>query len=172
MKRLMTVLLAWLCGVMALRGQEAAQPAATQPAATQPAAGIHLEMRKTPFADVKREGPSYRFIYLGDVHFDAEPDVYHKNYIIGEITPGRKKEFRRNADMWKERLPQLLKAASGKITRDTAFVIQAGDLVQGDCASPETHEKMVSDALAFMKTTFGEVPFLTTTLSYTCTSSP
>ncbi len=156
---------AWILGLwvachLTLIGQEAAEPKKL------PDPGIRLTARTTPLpTEVKRQGPAYRFIFLGDVHFDAPPEVYHANFKIADEKQmaTRKKEFKRNAEMWKDRLPRLLKAAAGTLTPETAFVIQAGDLVQGDCGSEAVHETMVRDALAVMKKTFGTVPFLTTT---------
>ena len=55
-----------------------------------------------------------------------------------------------------------LVAASGKVRRaDAAFALQLGDLVEGDCESSAAHARMLSDALALMKRTYGEIPFLT-----------
>ncbi len=107
--------------------------------------------------------PSYSVAVLGDTHFDGETeDVYHAN--CNETSKEKhRREFKRNAEMWRERMPALL-AASGDLAREkpTRFVLQLGDLVQGDCDAPKTHRKMLRDALGVLRAAYPEgIPFLT-----------
>lgn len=97
---------------------------------------------------------SYSIVILGDTHFDAAPDsIYHTGY--SDPNPKReanhRKEFARNAAMWKERIPRLLQRASSLITEDTRMVFQTGDLIQGDTGCASDHKKMLADASSIIR---------------------
>jgi len=47
------------------------------------------------------------------------------------------------------------------VRSDTAFALQLGDLVQGDCANPAVHKQMLADMIGFAKSTYDELPFVT-----------
>lgn len=94
---------------------------------------------------------SYRIIFLGDTHFDAEDEKYH--------TPGISKASSRDTEMWKERLPQLLTAAAKKAGADTAFVLQGGDFVEGGSGSGAAHRNMLEDGYKKLQSFF-PVPFI------------
>ncbi len=109
---------------------------------------------------------SYSVSILGDTHFDS-PDtkLYHGLY-THSTTEERYKahlaEHARNAAMWKERMPSLVKA-SGKCRRpNAAFALQLGDMVQGDCGDAATHRRMLGDAFSFIKDAYGgRLPLVT-----------
>lgn len=107
----------------------------------------------------------YNIIVLGDTHFDTEPsDVYHAKYVDHNERSNtlHRAEFVRNGEMWRKRCPSLLKRASKLVDEKTKFVLQMGDLVQGDCGDPDIHEKMLRDALELMKKRVcGRLPFVT-----------
>ena len=110
-------------------------------------------------------GRSYSVTLIGDTHFDSpDPEHYHKAY-VGDTSVGRfkahKAEHVRNAEMWRERMPNLLKAAGRCRRSDTAFMLQLGDLVQGDCGDGAMHRQMLEDAVAAVKRAIPEVPFVT-----------
>jgi predicted phosphodiesterase len=117
-----------------------------------------LKPRTSPLPAAPGTGPSYSFILLGDTHFDAEPSVYHSE--LKEPKDFQKAEFARNYGMWTNRNPRLLAAAAKKVGPDTAFAIQLGDLVQGDCENPATHAKMLTDAFTTIKKSLGGIPFI------------
>ena len=103
---------------------------------------------------VTRASGDYSVIVLGDTHFDGLVfDTYHS------LNPNRPEyqieEWTRNAGMWADRCPRLLRAAAARMTSDTAFAIQLGDLVQGDCNDDATHERMATDAFATIKNALG-----------------
>ncbi len=107
---------------------------------------------------------SYSVAILGDTHFDAEPaSVYHSHY--NESNKHAKihhEEFARNGEMWRKRCPQLL-AASAELARrlDTRFVLQMGDIIQGDCDDPPTHRKMLGDAIKLLRAPYpAGMPFM------------
>ena len=88
---------------------------------------------------------AYRAMFLGDVHYDAKE--YHTNY--------RTKAFKRNVAMWKNATPQLLEAASAEAAKENvAFVVQLGDITQGDADTPELQEKMFRTAFSILKRNF------------------
>lgn len=120
---------------------------------------------RTPFGN----GVCYSVAILGDTHFDAEPDsVYHSHY----RNEGKKEwlwkvqrqEFARNGEMWRGRCRDLLKASAAVAgaTSNVEFVLQLGDLIQGDCDDAATHRKMLADAIATMRAPYPQgLPFLT-----------
>ena len=111
---------------------------------------------------------SYSVPLLGDVHYDRPPvDTFHSEFRRLHESDGLfdsyRGEFESFSSMWgAEGRSAALVAASGEVRRpDAAFALQLGDLVEGDCESPESHARMLSDALALMKRTYGDIPFLT-----------
>lgn len=111
------------------------------------------------------DAPGYSVAILGDTHYDAEPEsLYHSHYDeSNKYAKIQHSEFRRNGEMWRERCRSLL-AASGRLAaeRPTAFALQLGDLVQGDCDDVTTHFKMLAEATLLMRGAYPEnIPFLT-----------
>lgn len=101
-----------------------------------------------------RDESSYSVVILGDTHYDApDPDKYHAGYTDPdpEREARHRKEFVRNADMWDVRCPDLLKRAAALVGEDTRFVLQLGDLIQGDTATATVHAAFLSDAYEFLK---------------------
>ena len=111
----------------------------------------------------------YSVSLLGDVHYDCPPiDVFHSDFRRLHAEDGMFAEFQTQiesfASMWGRdgRSAALVKASGLCRLRDSAFALQLGDLVEGDCESPALHERMLVEALALMKGTYGEgVPFVT-----------
>lgn len=106
----------------------------------------------------------YSVVILGDTHFDAEPaSVYHSNYDekIAWLNKVQREEFARNGEMWRERCPRLLRRAGSLIDDDTAFSLQTGDLIQGDCGRGEVHRKMLDDVMNAFKSELGGRKFVT-----------
>ena len=109
-------------------------------------------------------GRSYSVSILGDTHFDTAPSsVYHGKWKPRHQNDwrDRQNEFRRNADMWADRMPRLIAAAAKTRRTDTAYLFQMGDLVQGDCSDFDTQVGMFRDAQAACSKGFGDLPFLT-----------
>jgi len=112
----------------------------------------------------KKASKPYSIVILGDTHFDTDPDtVYHSGYSDPNPTreANHRKEFGRNAEMWADRLPRLVKRAACLVDDDTKMVFQMGDLIQGDTGSPEMHKKMLSDAFSVLKEAMGPLPLVT-----------
>ncbi len=110
----------------------------------------------------------YSVAILGDTHYDKEPEsVYHSHYDeSNKWAKIQHAEFKRNGEMWRERCPRLVEASAAIASRlDTRFILQMGDLVQGDCDDAPTHVKMLEDAVEAVRKPFAqrnaELPFLT-----------
>lgn len=108
---------------------------------------------------------NYFVSVLGDTHYDTEPEsVYHSKYdYSNRWAKVVKEEFYRNGEMWRERCPALM-AASAKIAekKNPDFVLQIGDLIQGDCGDPEVHKKMLDDCIKKFSGYYKDrYPFLT-----------
>ena len=134
-------------------------------------------------------GSSYSVAVLGDTHFDQvlEPEfiasydlttdvsaddmarytaqsTYHANWSNTESgAQTHFSEFLRNGDMWRERCPRLVAASAAlAVSRPTRFLLQVGDLVQGDCGKAAVHKQMLRDAVAAIRGGFPSgLPFLT-----------
>jgi hypothetical protein len=110
-------------------------------------------------------GGRYSVAVLGDTHYDAEPEsVYHSHYDeSNKWAKVQHEEFRRNGEMWRERCPRLLAASADLAHRlDTRFVLQLGDVIQGDCDDAPTHRKMLDDCIRLLRRPYpGGLPFLT-----------
>ena len=132
-------------------------------------------------------GSAYSVAVLGDTHFDQalQPEfvasygdltedvsaadmarytaqsTYHANWVENNQT--HFKEFLRNGDMWRERCPSLVAASAAlAASKPTRFLLQVGDLVQGDCNDANVHTLMLNDAVAAIRGGFpSNLPFLT-----------
>ena len=117
-------------------------------------------------AGVKRLGSiRYEVAVLGDTHYDAAPEsVYHSHYDeSNKWAKVQHEEFRRNGEMWRTRCPQLLAASANLAHRlDTRFVLQLGDIIQGDCDDVPTHKRMLDDCIKLLRKPYPDgLPFLT-----------
>ena len=112
-----------------------------------------------------KDGESYSVALLGDTHFDStDTKKYHAEYLTDTSKARYElhlKEHVRNAKMWADFMPRLLKASAACVRPDTAFALQLGDLVQGDCANPAIHKRMLADMIGTAKRAYGELPFVT-----------
>lgn len=110
-------------------------------------------------------GATYSVVILGDMHYDAEPEsVYHSHYDeSNRWAKIQHAEFRRNGEMWRCRCRDLV-AASARLAREkpTDFILQLGDLIQGDCDDVSTHKRMLDDCIRMLRTQYPKgLPFLT-----------
>ena len=112
------------------------------------------------------DGPdAYSVSVLGDTHFDTEPEsVYHSHYDeSNKWAKIQHEEFRRNGEMWRARCRELL-ASSARLAheQETLFVLQLGDIIQGDCDDVPTHKKMLDDCIKMLREPYpANLPFLT-----------
>ena len=109
---------------------------------------------------------NYSVVLLGDTHYDTFPSsTYHAHYDNDRkaewLWRVQRAEFMRNGDMWADRCPRLLKASADCMPSDARFVLQLGDLVQGDCDHKPTHKRMLDDVMQLMKRAYaGRLPFV------------
>jgi len=104
----------------------------------------------------------YSVTLLGDTHFDGStPETYHLGWMPRDERDrkSRAREFERNAEMWKSRVPSLIASAAAVRRDDTAFIVQAGDLIQGDTASADVQYKMLRDAEKACRRGMEDLPF-------------
>jgi len=117
---------------------------------------------------LSRDG-DYSVSLLGDVHYDCPPiDVFHSEFRRLHADDGLfaryRTEFESLSSMWGRdgRSAALVKASGVCRQGGTAFALQLGDLVEGDCESSSAHERMLSEAFALMKRAYGDdLPFVT-----------
>lgn len=125
--------------------------------------GASLLGRATDAFAVDRD--KYSVVILGDTHYDApDPDKYHEGYTDPNPTreANHRKEFVRNADMWDARCPELVKRAARLVDDDTRFVLQMGDLIQGDTATAAAHTAFLADTFDLLKQGVApNLPFVT-----------
>ncbi len=112
-----------------------------------------------------RDESSYSAVILGDTHYDApDPEKYHAGYTDPNPTreANHRKEFVRNADMWDVRCPALVNRAARLVDDDTRFVLQMGDLIQGDTATAAAHTAFLADTFDLLKQGVApNLPFVT-----------
>lgn len=82
---------------------------------------------------VRMEGrDNYKLTVLGDLHYDA-PE-YH---VAEPGSENQRRERNRNLSQWQGKSQELLAAANETIGKDSDFIIQLGDITQGDCDNAE-----------------------------------
>ena len=128
-------------------------------------AGLYLTGCAAPGLATTSKDKRYSIVILGDTHYDAaDPELYHKGYT--DPNPQRealhRKEFVRNGQMWAGRSRDLVKRAACLVDDDTRFVLQMGDLIQGDTADADTHKRFLDDAMNLFKNDLApDLPFVT-----------
>ena len=109
---------------------------------------------------------AYSVSVLGDMHYDAFPkEKYHGKTIAlwaekGWKHPNRQKEFDRNAAMWQDICKRILASSSAVRRPDAAFMLQLGDLVQGDCEDNELHQQMLGEATGLLEAAYPKLPIV------------
>ena len=98
---------------------------------------------------------SYNLLLLGDLHFDAP--LYHVREPENEV---QKRGRLRNFAMWDGKTQDLLKDAAARLDASCPWVIQLGDLSQGDGDDVELQSAMLRDAIACIKKNFPGKKFL------------
>jgi|GEM_PF-5243860 len=93
----------------------------------------------------------YRILALGDLHFDGS--AYHVREPANEV---QKRGRLRNFAMWAGPSQDLLADAAAKLDETFPWVIQAGDVSQGDGDTVELQTAMIGDALKYLKQVFPE----------------
>lgn len=122
------------------------------------------------FAASKARGASYSAAVLGDTHYDGATVATFHPGDNPKSTYGSThyEEFLRDIEMWHTsgRCPSLVAAGAALAENSpTSFVLQLGDLVQGDCQNAEMHKQMLDAGIAALRGGGGrfrpELPLLT-----------
>ena len=93
----------------------------------------------------------YRILALGDLHFDGS--AYHVREPADEV---QKRGRLRNFAMWNGPSQDLIADAAGHLDDSFPWVIQCGDISQGDGDTVELQTAMISDSLTYLKRAFPE----------------
>ena len=115
-------------------------------------------------AEPAASGGDYSVVVLGDLHYDGDtPKKFHGEYLktLNGAKPKRLDEFKRNAKMWAGPSRRMLEASGKCVKPDAAFVLQLGDLIQGDCESATIHTQMLAEATSVLETTYPGLPIVT-----------
>lgn len=96
---------------------------------------------------VKINGKSdYQVTFLGDIHYDGPQ--YH-------IKPLPERSAKLHYGQWEQGLSQKVLAAAAEQSKDTAdFVVQLGDIINGDCDNAQMQGAALSDIHALLKKFF------------------
>ena len=97
----------------------------------------------------------YSVLLLGDLHYDGP--AYHVREPANEV---QKRGRLRNFAMWAGPSQDLLADAASRLDGSFPWVIQGGDITQGDGDDVELQTSMLTDALKYMKQVFPDRPFL------------
>jgi len=132
------------------------------------AAGLALATSRRSAAAAAAPGTaSFSFVLLGDLHFDR-PEHHDMAWVRAE-KPNDVRQIEGYCRNTREVTPLLLARVRETITRlnqsqatRVAFVLQAGDLVEGLCGNEELAVRHNSDAIAFVRDASLGAPFLFT----------
>ncbi|MBR2631815.1 MAG: metallophosphoesterase, partial [Lentisphaeria bacterium] len=116
-----------------------------------PVLAVLLTGCATPMKEaVKLEGKEhYQVTVLGDIHYDTKE--YHTTKAR---TPKLEEKRAKNINQWQGNSQAILSAAA-KASSDTApFVIQLGDIINGDCQTVELQGIAMKTAFAVVKKYF------------------
>jgi len=104
----------------------------------------------------------YRFAFLGDLHFDR-PEHHDMEWVQKEH-PGDIRQIETYCRVTRENSGALLTVASETLNEQASpfAIIQAGDFVEGLCGSYELQANQFKDAIRFVESTAGGIPFLIT----------
>ena len=85
---------------------------------------------------------SYQVTLLGDIHYDGPQ--YHAE-------PLTERAAKLHYTQWKGISQQVLSAAAKQSKEETAFAVQLGDLINGDCDNAKLQGAALTDAFAMLK---------------------
>lgn len=110
----------------------------------------------TPRAFAATPAPSFSFVLLGDLHFDRLE--HHDMAWVAKEKPNDVAQIKNYSRITAEVTPHLLatvRETIAELNRDpatrVAFVLQAGDLVEGLCGNEELAVRHHTDALAWLR---------------------
>ncbi|MFM8336728.1 MAG: metallophosphoesterase family protein [Opitutaceae bacterium] len=129
------------------------------------AAALALTPRSVSGA--RSAGPAFSFVLLGDLHYD-KPE-HHDFAWLDRTHPGDLSQIRNYSRVTREITPrhfETVRATVSRLNQDpgtrVAFVLQAGDLVEGLCGNAELAGRQNAEAVAFIRESRLGAPFLFT----------
>lgn len=129
------------------------------------AAALALTPRSVSGA--RSAGPAFSFVLLGDLHYD-KPE-HHDFAWLDRTHPGDLSQIRNYSRVTREITPRLFETVRATVSRlnqdpgtRVAFVLQAGDLVEGLCGNAELAGRQNAEAVAFIRESRLGAPFLFT----------
>lgn len=129
------------------------------------AAALALAPRSVRAA--KPAGTAFSFVLLGDLHFD-KPE-HHDFAWLDRTHPGDLSQIRNYSRVTREITPRLFRTVRETVSEldqdprtRVAFVLQAGDLVEGLCGNAELAVRQNGEAAAFIRDARLGVPFVFT----------
>ena len=109
-------------------------------------------------AAARADDSSYAVTVLGDLHYDAAPvDRFHDT---NRFTKAKFSTFNRVTNMWKEEIMGVLEASAKCVGMNTAFVLQLGDLIDGNSGSYDCHTQFLAAATAVLEGVYGGLPLI------------
>lgn len=131
------------------------------------AAVAGLALLATPVRAAERSTKRFSFLLLGDLHYDKLE--HHDMEWVRKDKPNDVRQIENYSRISREVSPVLLKTVRetiGELNRSeatkVAFVLQAGDFVEGLCGSEELSVRQNSEAVSFVREANLGAPFLFT----------
>ena len=131
------------------------------------AASLVLAPRWSPAAEPAAKSSAFSFVLLGDIHYDKLE--HHDMAWVQKDKPNDVSQIQNYSRISREISPRLLSTVRETIAElnkspatRVAFVLQAGDLVEGLCGNEELAARQNSESLAFIREGNLGVPLLFT----------
>ena len=110
-----------------------------------------------------RPGPTYSFVYLGDIHFDKRS--HHDFEWVKANKPNDIRQINNYVRITEKHTPGLLRRIQTAIESGNGrikMIIQGGDLTEGLCGSRELQETQFKDAKECIRKYIPQTTFVTT----------
>ncbi|MFB0524692.1 MAG: metallophosphoesterase, partial [Phycisphaerae bacterium] len=108
-------------------------------------------------------GPTYSFVYLGDIHFDKRS--HHDFEWVQANMPGDIRQIEDYVRITEKYTPGLLRRIQTSMESSDGqikMIIQGGDLTEGLCGSRELQETQFKDVKEFIRNYIPETTFIAT----------
>ena len=115
----------------------------------------------TANAQGKKPGPTYSFVYLGDMHFDKRS--HHDFEWVKANKPNDIRQIKDYVRITENHTPGLLRRIQTVIESSNGrikMIIQGGDLIEGLCGSRELQETQFKDALKCVRNYIPKTTFI------------
>lgn len=110
-----------------------------------------LPLGASAFDFIPSKGNSFRFVLLGDIHFDHEK-FHDLEYVRTKFSEGDVTQVHDYSRITRENLPSLMRMARTKGRDQNAdFYLQLGDFVEGLCGSEELAREQTEGFISLVK---------------------